>query len=212
MLTLKLTIKPKTAFGTPLHSDTLWGHFCCSFAEMEGEEELEKIINHDASMPFLSFSDAFPAGKLPVPLIEPSGIPDDIEYKDQKKIKKKTLINSSVMIKKRNNLTFSDLIREIHKEIKSEESQTNNKNQTVYKKSRVRTAINRVSGSSLEGNLFEIDETWYSTDLDIYCLLDTDIITKEKFEMIMEYIGDSGYGKDSSVGLGRFKIESMSPH
>jgi len=204
MLPLKIEIIPKTAFATPLMSDTLWGQFCCSFAERQGSDKLENILVANKKKPFVAFSDGLPAGKIPVPLIEPSVLKEDIEYQKQKKIKKKRFISSESMIGVRSQLTFPRLIKAISKELEKEEK-------VHFERSRLRTAVNRCSGTSLRGALFEVDETWYSEDssLDIYCLLNTEIISKSEFEEIVAYIGSNGFGKDSSVGMGRFVIDNI---
>ena len=62
MQAYRLTIRPQTAFGTPLVGDTWFGHICWGIAEQYGHDTLAACLcDYTAGRPFLIISDAFPA-------------------------------------------------------------------------------------------------------------------------------------------------------
>lgn len=65
----KITIKPISSYCSPLQSDTLFGAFCWSYLYGYGENALQKLIsNYKSGMPDIIFSNAFPSGRLPMPV------------------------------------------------------------------------------------------------------------------------------------------------
>src|SRR5699024_624779 len=68
MQTLRLTLKPCSAFGTPLKGDTLFGQLCWAIRHRFGETQLTKLLQgYTAGQPFVVISDALPSGFLPRP-------------------------------------------------------------------------------------------------------------------------------------------------
>ena len=65
----RLTLRLLSPLGTPMHSDTLFGHLCWQMLFREGEEGLKSFLEPFAEgEPAFLVSDAFPAGLLPKPL------------------------------------------------------------------------------------------------------------------------------------------------
>jgi len=60
--TYVVTIKPETAFGTPLKGDTILGQFCWQVAEDPSlaKDDLAELIMRYEEAPFLVFSSAWP--------------------------------------------------------------------------------------------------------------------------------------------------------
>ncbi|MBK6715480.1 MAG: hypothetical protein IPG57_10385 [Burkholderiales bacterium] len=68
MRTFKLTLRPESAFGTPLAGDTLFGHLCWALRWRQGEASLTALLEgYTRGQPFAVLSDALPAGLLPRP-------------------------------------------------------------------------------------------------------------------------------------------------
>ena len=89
MQAYRLTIRPQTAFGTPLVGDTWFGHICWGIAEQYGHDTLAACLcDYTAGRPFLIISDAFPAGYLPLPTL-PSRYWQGGDEQDRKKLKKR---------------------------------------------------------------------------------------------------------------------------
>ena len=65
----RITIKPISSFVSKLQSDTFFGAFCWSYKYLYGDEQLEIFLDECLQgKPKVIFSNAFPAGYLPVPL------------------------------------------------------------------------------------------------------------------------------------------------
>ncbi len=72
MQTYLVRIKPKSSFGTPLHSDTIFGHLCWMYRYLYGEEKLKKdILNTYDTQPAFIVSNGFPKEHLPRPILPP---------------------------------------------------------------------------------------------------------------------------------------------
>jgi CRISPR-associated protein Csm4 len=68
MNSLKLTLRPLSAFATPLAGDTLFGQLCWAARERFGEARLGELLDgYVDGRPFLVVSDGFPSGLLPRP-------------------------------------------------------------------------------------------------------------------------------------------------
>ena len=64
----QVTLQPRSAFGTPLAGDTLFGQLCWAIRERFGEARLTSLLEgYTEANPFLVVSDAFPAGWVPRP-------------------------------------------------------------------------------------------------------------------------------------------------
>lgn len=70
MTMLRFTLRPRTAFGSPLLGETLFGQVCWAIAHMKGGGRLTELLEGYAEgRPFLALSDAFPKGFLPLPAL-----------------------------------------------------------------------------------------------------------------------------------------------
>ncbi len=65
----RVTIELRSPLGTPLQSDTLFGHLAWQVRYAEGEEGVRRFLEEFAEWPPFVFSDGFPAGLLPRPLL-----------------------------------------------------------------------------------------------------------------------------------------------
>jgi CRISPR-associated protein Csm4 len=102
MKSYKIKIKPKSFFSTPLLSDTIFGQFACVYKEIYGEKELEdflELFNKSATPP-LVFSDAFPTGYLPKPILKPLTSENRETLKIGKEYKKKVYILKKELLAK----------------------------------------------------------------------------------------------------------------
>jgi CRISPR-associated protein Csm4 len=73
-------------------------------------------------------------------------------------------------------------------------------------------SINRDTATTGEGGMFAPytqTQYWFHPDmrLDLYAVLDETRITPEELAAALDDIGKSGYGRDASIGLGKFGIE-----
>ncbi len=70
MTTVRLTLQPASAFGTPLLGEILFGQMCWAFVRLYGEERLADLLEgYVDGRPFAVLSDAFPSGHVPLPTL-----------------------------------------------------------------------------------------------------------------------------------------------
>lgn len=190
-----ITIKPQSAFGTPLVGDTLFGQLCWNIANHFGQEKLTQLLADYQTDPFLVLSDAFPHGYLPLPTI-PSSFWEKGEEQDRKKLKKKQWIAKS---------EITNPMKQWQQKALAEKEVMNKATQD-----QMHNTINRQTNTTGEGQFapFVNTQIWYAdkTELDIYCVLDEQKFTLTEFEQRLEQLGKLGFGRDASTGLGRFEI------
>jgi CRISPR-associated protein Csm4 len=216
-----VTIKPLSAFATPLKGDTLFGQLCWAIRNRLGEAHLNHCLeSYTENQPFAVVSDAFPHGYLPLPKL-PSCFYQLPVGKDRKAVKKlawlpevelqKPLsewllhaINPSVIASSINN--------------KSEEST----NRGAMSSSRLKTkslsekhphthnTINRKTNTTGDGGFapYSVEQEWFIPSLlwTVYLVLDTNLLSMENCQQCLEDIGNFGFGKDASIGLGKFEV------
>ena len=69
MILYRGVLSPQGPFRSMLHSDTFFGAFCWSYLRRHGRQALEELLRQCREEgPRLIFSNAFPAGYLPLPL------------------------------------------------------------------------------------------------------------------------------------------------
>ena len=191
----KATIDPISNFSTPIKGDTFFGHICWGvlYNEKRLDLELEKLLDkYKDGKPFLVVSDAFAPGYFPKPKMPSYMLNED--PKDKKENRKKVW------------LTLEDLQNGNYKNAKKDkEAYIKDKKETI-----VRNSINYKTFTTDSGKFapYGVEEISLSSK-DIYFLVDEEQISSEKIKTIIEFIGDIGYGKDSTVGKGRFVVKNF---
>ena len=70
---LLLTIKPRSAFATPLKGDTLFGQLCWTLRDGLGEDRLQDLLqDYTKGRPFAVASDALLKHCWPRPMVPPA--------------------------------------------------------------------------------------------------------------------------------------------
>ncbi|MBI4843635.1 MAG: hypothetical protein HY809_04840 [Nitrospirae bacterium] len=231
MKTFEITIKPLSGFGTPLKGDTLFGHICWQAAYDEGlfGMSINKLLADYAANPFMVISSAYPklddgyALKRPdIPLdmlfnFSGNNTEDIIARRKEFKGRRWMYVKNGQRITslKSNGLYYSD--EQLFKKL-SETKDTETLRQ--LKKRGVKSfisdytqphnTINRLTGTTGEGQFtpYSVDQTVYMPDAElvVFAGLREDI-ADEQFIKALKQISESGFGKDASTGLGRFKVE-----
>ena len=89
MRSYRARISPKSAFGTPLKGDTLFGQLCWAARNIYGIDRLTLLLDgYIAGRPYAVISDAFPADYLPRPSLPTHWFVGN-EHDDLKSIKKR---------------------------------------------------------------------------------------------------------------------------
>lgn len=201
MKALTFTLRPHTAFATPLWGDTLFGQLCWSIRHGWGETRLAELLDgYTTGKPFLVVSDAFPAGYLPLPALPTRFWSDQPENaKDRKALKKKVWVPHEALTQPLKNW----------RQVAVEDRATG---VAPFSRPQPRNSLNRLTFTTGEGEGFSpysVGQTWYRGSLEVHLRLDEDRISCVDVREALAAVGASGFGKDASVGLGKFDVEEM---
>lgn len=209
MQVYRYKIKPLSAFATPMRSDTLYGQLLCASAELDGTAGVEALLKQftDWQPPFI-LSSAFPAGKLPVPVLPgikratfkklAQGSMFD-KLSEHKKFRKHSYINvadwtdiagqmSSLKLFQQYSNQLDDCV-----EIKSKPART------------MHNSIDRNSNRVIEGGLYSEAAHYFDKNFTYDLYVKT--ADRNRFERLFRHIAASGFGADASTGKGRFSFE-----
>lgn len=196
-------ITPRSAFGTPLFGDTLFGQICWAIRNRYGNDRLEELLHgYTNGQPFAVASDAFPAGYIPRPAL-PGYRFLEIGGLDRKAAKKKIWIPLDALEK--------PIERWLETAKSSLEITLDKEDRTLLtESSQPHNAINRLTGTTGEGFApYSQTQSWYAPDtrLDCYWLLDEKRLSPDHLLQCLKDIGEIGYGRDASIGLGKFSVD-----
>lgn len=186
MKLLKITIKPKSLFATPLQGDTIFGQICWNIRYLFGKSKLEDILKNYEKEPFLIVSDGFVSGYLPKPKL-PKKILGETDLGKKKEYRKKVW------------LKIEDFFNAKFENAKKEEA-------VEFKKDffEVKNSINyKIFTTGEDFAPFTDEVIEYLNEIDIYFLIQN--YEKEILESL-KVLGQIGYGKNASTGKGRFEI------
>lgn len=197
MKAYRLTLRPLTAFGTPLAGDTLFGHLCWAVLERFGRARLGSLLDgYTDGRPFAALSDAFPRDCLPRPTVPDAAIGSKLDPKQRKQMRKRIWLPAA-----ESGLPLSDWLTK---------AQEANVTETAVL---TQNTIHRLTGTTGELQFAprQVERIAFVADarLDVYAVLDEHRLTVEELRQLMEDIGTMGYGRDASTGLGKFAIEDI---
>ncbi|MBF0185219.1 MAG: CRISPR-associated protein Csm7 [Magnetococcales bacterium] len=199
MKSLRVTLRPVTAFITPLHGDTLFGQLCWALRHRLGEAWLEQALNgYGQGQPFLVVSDAFPAGYWPRPALPP--LPGSVHDK----VAKKKVWLPRQEWRKPLQAWLSDSCNE--QEAFGLEKE---KRPPLRPLPRSRNSINRISGTTGEEGFapYSLEQIWFpvGSRLEVWLLHDERVETAQVRQALWD-VGQSGFGKKASSGMGYFEL------
>ena len=193
MTLYKTTIIPESNFATTLRGDTLFGQMCWSIKYAFGEERLKELLKTYEKNPFLIISDGFVSGYLPKPKMPSILLGED---SDDKKISRKKVW-----------LTLEQLQAGKFRDALTDEEVKNSDKLAVT----MHNSINyKTFTTSDDGSFAPYGEKEFSIGKkDIYFLLDKSQFSLDDLKKAYELLSQSGYGKDTTVGKGRFSFEDF---
>ena len=209
---LLLVIEPQSAFGTVLKGDTLFGHLCWALRDCRGEGALrDRLQGYTQGRPFVVVSDPLPERHWPRPLLPPA-LHGDVDARERKAAKNRMW------------LRHDDLARPVEEWLqcmvedpggdRADAADSGNGNHTSPTKheARFRNSIDRRSGTTTDEGFaapYDVMEFWYreGTRLDCHLVYDASRIDADTLVEAVTTIGKFGYGRDATVGLGRFTVE-----
>lgn len=212
MKAYRITLKPLSAFATPLKGDTLFGQLCWAISNRLGEAHLNKCLEgYTNGQPFAVVSDAFPEGYLPLPKL-PSCFYQLPEGQDRKAVKKLSwLLEANLQQPVNEWLGYAVNAKTI-----AEQYPIKNNNSALIchnlseKHPQPHNTINRQTNTTGENGFapYSVEQEWFIPSLSwtLYILLDTDRLSRDDCQQCLADIGLFGYGKDASIGMGKFEI------
>jgi len=230
MKVYKVSIKPLSNFGTPLKGDTIFGHICWQIfynKDLFGKS-LVDLLSYYSTEPFMIVSSAYPETDGTIFLKRPDMPIEDIF--DFKFMDKKDIISARKELKKKrwmvvekkskietfkslNYINDRELIERIVQglpEHKKREFIKKGVNTVIKEYIQPHNTINRIAGTTGEDQFapFSVEQIAYlpGVSLCIFIALKNDI-SIDAIVKTLKLIGETGFGKDASTGLGRFEIK-----
>ena len=188
------TLQPLSAFGTPLAGDTLFGQICWTLRHQLGNDRLNALLDgYTDGKPFAVISDALPAGHVPLPSV-PSALWAASPETDRKVLKRRLWLPRTALAE-----NFPDWQASARSDAdiapQAERAQPHN-------------TINRQSGTTGEGMFapYAMPQSWFhpATRFDLHVVLDGARLTLAEFTAALDAMGTTGFGRDASIGLGKF--------
>lgn len=199
----RLTLHPLSAFGSEPLGDMLFGQLCWAARNRFGEERLDTLLTgYTENRPFAVISDALPAGHLPRPALPEYWFEQD-PASDRKTAKKQVWMPLDQATAPASEWgRYCKKPGDIAGAIASEHPQPHN-------------SIQRLTGTTGEGQFapYTQSQLWYGAGaaLDIYAVLDETRLTRAELATLFDDIGTFGFGRDASIGLGKFQVLRMEP-
>lgn len=200
MTAYRLRLTPRSAFGSPLMGDTLFGQLCWAIRNRHGEHRLTELLEgYTAGLPFAVVSDAFPADHLPRPTLPSHCF--DLPAGDRKAVKKRAWLP----VEKFGEPVASWLQHclppaELKGAVPDSHPQAHN-------------TLNRESGTTGSGEFapYAMGQLWYGKEvrLDVYLIIDETRLSAADLQAALHDIGQIGFGRDASIGLGKFILENL---
>jgi CRISPR-associated protein Csm4 len=212
MPTIRVRMIPRSAFGTPFFGDTLFGQLCWAIRNRQGETRLADLLRgYTAGQPFLVVSDALPSGHVPRPSL-PAHVFRSLDAIDRKAVKTRKWFP----LEKVNEPIIDWLSHCVAPEALPVGQR--------LVRSQPHNTINRNTGTTGTGMFapYAMEQYWHSKrgaipsngafqpqtgSFDIYVVLDSTRLTVEELSVALADIGQLGFGRDASIGLGRFDLE-----
>lgn len=202
MQTHRFTLRPLSAFGTPLAGDTLFGQLCWTLRHQLGNARLNELLQgYTSGKPFAVVSDALPAGHVPLPHV-PSDTwqkSTDADAPDRKALKKKKWLPLAALAH-----PFSQW-----QSSAQSDAQVAPQSATPIDRAQPHNTINRQTGTTGEGQFapYAMPQIWFHTAMrfDLYLALDATRLGQAELCAALDAMGATGFGRDASIGLGKFE-------
>ena len=207
--TLRLSLRPVTAFGTPLLGETLFGQLCWTVRHVFGEERLKALLDgYGTGHPFVVLSDAFPKGHLPLPAL-PDNLWRQRDDLDRKYLKKKAWLPESALFQEP--AGWRELAR-TNAELVSEGCGNGGSGTYSATEAVVHNTIDRITGTTGTNEFapYVRRQTWLHPGLvlSVHAVLDESRMSRAELLECLRWVGLCGYGRDATAGLGKFELES----
>jgi CRISPR-associated protein Csm4 len=208
---LTLRLEPLAAFGTALLGDTLFGQLCWAVRHRYGETHLTELLDgYTSGRPFAVVSDAFPAGYLPRPALPLSRF-DAVEGADHKRVKKRRWLPLAAFSRPVAQwLAHCVSDAEVVDRLAEREDGKDHHSGMLLSNPQAHNTIDRTTGTTGPGEFapYALMQHWYTPglELQVRVVFDPQRIGLEALCALFDDIGAAGYGRDASIGLGKFHV------
>jgi len=200
MITLR--IRPLSPFGTPPFGDTLFGQLCWAIRHQSGEARLRELLDgYLANRPFAVVADALPQGFLPRPALPLTWFTQPADA-DRKRVKKLVWAPHAAL---------EQPLRSWLLAARSDQEVAGKPDlglQEVWPQPH--NSINRQTGATGADGFapYAIDQIWFAPDivLDVHVAFDPARLTGQELTELCVNVGMAGFGRDASIGLGKFAV------
>lgn len=204
MRLFKIQLKLKNSLGTPLMSDTIFGHICWSIRYNKSQEKLTKFLKQMKSdNPPLILSDVFRKDCLPVPVLPEviASNPTVQESDNLKKAKKQNYIQSDRLYDLADSISSERILQELTQFA----VQDNKENYLVP-----HNTVSRLGAGTIENGLFFNEDAYFDRGgADYELLAGSDFYDSKEIQEIMELAFRDGYGRDKSTGKGVVEVSGI---
>ncbi len=218
MDTLTLRLRLRSPFGSPLLGDTLFGQLCWALRNRDGDTALqERLDGYTAGRPFAVVSDAMPVGYLPRPALPLSVFPEIAEA-DRKQIKKRVWLPLAALERPMTEWlghcqSEAEVVAASAPAKPGETSAAHHSQALMTLHPQPHNSINRLTGTTGRGDFapYTQMQRWSADGVDL-CLrlvFDAGRISAETLTDLINDIGSVGFGRDASIGLGKFEVEPL---
>lgn len=195
----RFALTPQSAMGTSLVGDTLFGQVCWAVRNRFGEPRLNELLEgYTTQHPFMVVSDAFPEGFLPLPTL-PSTFWETQTETDRKSLKKAQWVKITDAEKSAVKFWQEFALQANFQFKKETQDQFHN-------------TIDRQINTTGEGKFapYSTELTWFGAKqkFDLYVVLNENRFSLEELQKVLEDVGNVGFGRDASIGLGKFRCEN----
>ena len=202
----RATITLHTALGTPMAGDTLFGQMCWLISEHFGQERLTQLLEgYIDGNPYMVVSDAMPHGFIPLPTL-PSYLWGGQDAEQRKQAKAKIWLS----------LTERAQAKSLSEWKQHAQDDARAYGHKPQQRIQMHNTINRATGTTGEGAFapYQMSQIWFApeTQMDLYIVLDTERIGSDEIQTLLIAMGKMGYGRDASIGLGKFSVTEIAEH
>ncbi|MEA1051764.1 CRISPR-associated protein Csm7 [Lamprobacter modestohalophilus] len=218
MDTLTLRLQRRSPFGSPLLGDMLFGQLCWALRHRHGEAHLQACLEgYTAGRPFAVISDALPVGYLPRPALPLSLFPE-IPGADRKQVKKRLWLPLAALERSMTEwlahcCSEAEVVAACAPPQQTDAPPAPHPKTLTTLHPQPHNSINRLTGTTGQGEFapYTQMQRWSADGVDL-CLrlvFDAERIDAETLTDLLNDIGAVGFGRDASIGLGKFEVTPL---
>lgn len=217
MQTYRFTLRPLSAFGTPMAGDTLFGQLCWTLCHQLGNARLGELLHgYTNGLPFAVLSDALPTGHVPLPHVTSDSWRKSTDAgQDRKALKKKKWLPTPALATPFANWQTSassdiEVAAPLISAWAARGKHREPKGSSHTERAQPHNTINRQTGTTGEGQFapYAMPQIWFhpAMQFDLYVVLDDARLSLAELTTALVYMGEVGFGRDASIGLGKFEL------